>query len=400
MKLSKQQGNFIKATTRGKIYLGSIGSGKTRVMCLNALLESLNGNNTLISSFSYRNLKDVVLTTLIELATEMKINFKVNQSDMVFKTNSNILLRSADNHDKLRSFNLHSFFVEEGRELTREVFDILLGRLRVKEDGFWGVVSTTRGKDWIYDIIKDEDLESIFDEGETIKSNKNLTVVRSTIDQSPFLPEAYIKDLKKQYTTSFALQELYAKIVDMGGSIIDPKWFKLETLNKPERGVRCWDLAVSTKNEADFSSGCLMSKHNNKININHISKVKLSYPDLKKHIMETALSDGTNITMYIETAGQQRAIYDDIRSLPELSQHTIKEFKPTKDKITRSYPFASQAESGNVVVNDEPWKRDFFDECSKFSAENLGKSHDDQIDSVTAAYECLTKNTSIITTRW
>lgn len=397
--ISRQQADFIRAKTRGKMYLGSVGAGKTFVMCLSAIHEAIAGRHTLIASFSYRNLKDVVLPTITQIADTHGIPYITNISDMcVTIRGTPILLRTATDPERLRSFNLHSFFIEEAREVNRAVYDVLLGRLRLSEDCFWGIVSTTRGKNWFYDIIAEEGLTDIFDKDLRYAASDNITVIRSTIDDSPFLPKAYIADLKRQYSASFAAQELECMIVDGTGAIINPNWFKVEEFNKPIKGIRFWDLAVTTKKTSDFSAGCLLAKTDTRYYIHDIVKAKLEYPDLKKLILETALADGPGIIIGFEDAGQQMAIISDIRACPELSNYVIKSMRPTKDKITRAYPWCSQAELGNITINRAPWNRQFFDECNSFSTESVlkGTAHDDMIDSVTGAYT-LRNDESVLT---
>jgi predicted phage terminase large subunit-like protein len=390
--VSKHQAAFINANTRGRIFLSNIGGGKTRVMCYAALLEAIKQRYSCIVSFNYRNLKDVVLRTLKECADQWELDYEINISDMTFSVNGiPILLRSADNHDKLRSYNLHSFFIEEAREVTNEVFEILLGRLRMSEDCFWGLVSTCRGKNWFYDIIRKEDLEYIFNDDQYLVKNQNLTVVRCTIDDSPFLPKAYIEDLKRVYSTSFQQQELYAKIVETDGGIIDTKWFNW-TDTKIDGGIRMWDMAATIKDKSDFSSSCHLSKSNGKYYINNMSNDKLSYPDLRRLIIETATKDGTNVKIGFEAAGQQQMVIDDLRRAPELSMFTIKTFHPTKDKLSRAYPVASQIEMGNFYINNDiKVKKEFLSQCSTFNKENIEKSRykDDMIDALTGAYHLL-----------
>ncbi len=389
LKVSRPQANILQATTRGRIFIGSLGSGKTVVMCLTGIFEAMKSRDCLIASFSYRNLKDVVLPTLVSLATDLNIQYKVNVSDMTFTVNNKVIfLRSADNPDRLRSYNLHSTLIEEAREIDPAAFDVLLGRLRNSEDCFWGIFSSTRGKNWFYDIIRDEKLLDIFDDGCSFKQNENLSIAKCTIDDSPFLPKSYKEDLKKRYTTSFADQELYARIIESTGSILTPSWFKVSSFTPHNNGIRFWDLAVSTKSTADHSASCHLSINDGKIYINNMCKVKLSYPDLKKLIIKYAIQDTNSVHIGIEEAGQQRAIIDDLRRCDELRSFVIRTYRPTKDKITRSYPLASQAELGNVYLNDGPYVREFKDECSNFIPENVlaNKTSDDLIDSLTGAY--------------
>jgi predicted phage terminase large subunit-like protein len=252
-------------------------------------------------------------------------------------------------------------------------------------------VTTTRGKDWVYNIIKDQGLTHIFDKELSEVENDYIKVIRTTLYDSPWATDEQIKEQESQFTSSFARQELRALIVEGEGELIKPEWFKIAQLSTPTTGIRFWDLAVTTNTTSDFSCGCLMSINDGKYYINNMKRVKLAYPDLKKLITKTALQDGPSIFIGIEVSGQQRAILDDLRRERILANYTFKAFRPTKDKVTRAYPVASQIELGNVILNDEPWVRELKDECSTFSADNINKGSfkDDMIDSMTGAYSLL-----------
>jgi len=394
--LSEEQANFVAATTRGRIYLGSIGSGKTVSMCYSAIFDAWKSYHVCIVSFSYRNLKDVVIPTMLELIDSLGINsfatYRASDNSIAIN-GAPILFRTADNPDRLRGLNLDSFYIEEAREVSHETFLILLGRLRRQENCHWGLVSTTRGKNWFYNIIKKEGLLDVFKDGNKYESNENLTVCRSEIDDSPFLPEAYKADLKKQYSSRFAAQELRGLIIDGEGEVFKEDWFKIKSLRPNYNGVRFWDLAVTTKTGSDSSASCKIHKEVNKFHIDHMSKFKLSFPELKKKIIEQAKTDTTNTVICVEEAGQQRAIIDDLRHTPQLSSFVIRTYRPTKDKVTRAYPVASQAELGNIILDDAPWTKQLFDEFATFNIENCKKNnaHDDMVDAMTGAYHMINR---------
>jgi predicted phage terminase large subunit-like protein len=404
MKISKFQADFLTSKTRGTIFLGGLGSGKSHVMVLKAILLASEGKTGAIISYSLANLRDNILVLFKKILEELNINYRVVRSPNIdiYINDTKILLRTGSDPDKLRGISISWVMLEESRELNRYLFDIMLGRLRDTPNAQWFMVTTTRGKDYVYDIISSEGLLDIFNEDKRLLTNDYLTVIRTTIYESPHLPDDYIRDLEKQYTSSFRDQELLALIISGGAEIINPDWFIVKDVtSNPSSGVRFWDIAVTVKTSSDNSASCLMSKIDNKYVINNMSKVKLQYPELKQLIIDTAIQDSNNITIGIETTGQQRLIIDDLRREKALANYNIRPFNPTKDKITRSYPFASQAELGNVIVNNQHWKKDFFDECSKFNADNISKQvyHDDMIDAATSAYTLLNNNNEVIMTR-
>src|SRR6266498_4634690 len=73
------------------------------------------------------------------------------------KHESIILFRSLDRPNWMRGVELSWFFIDEGRHVTRNAWNILWGRLRQKgyEHAGW-VCSTPNGYDWMYDLFHPE----------------------------------------------------------------------------------------------------------------------------------------------------------------------------------------------------------------------------------------------------
>lgn len=389
IKLLKAQQKFLESKTRGTIYRGGIGSGKTRIICYSAILGALKKRRSVIVSFSYPMLRDVVLSTLVSslplFGLEQGRDYLINKSEMIVSiAGTEILLRSGDKPDSLRGLNVSDFYIDEAREFKNDsIFLILLGRIRESKDSRWYIVSSPHGNDWVNQLTQSG-------------GNVNL-IVQKTAD-NVFLPYGYINELRSRYTSVFAAQELDAEIIEYRGDIINVAWFNVIPYVKPSNGVRAWDVAVSVKTHSDFSVGALCSYNivgDGIFCIHNIIRVKCEYPDLRKKIVESAQLDGTDIQICIEDAGQQRGFIDDIKRVSEIKAHTIRAKKPTGDKLNRANSWAARAELGQVYVCKAAWNSEFFDECSSFTAD-MSHQHDDQIDAVSMAYECLVRPSKVV----
>jgi predicted phage terminase large subunit-like protein len=378
--LSRKQILFIKTKKPLVYFRGGIRSGKTFVLCVKAILRALQKRKQLIISNDYPQSRDVILPTMkiclemYGLVEDKDYTLNLTNLDFVIK-GTYVHLRSAERANRLRGISCADVYIDETRNIKdRTIYDICLGRISDCEDGQMHLTSSPRGKDWAHAITDgNEDCELI---------------IQKTIE-NPFLPKNYIETLRKSYTSKFARQELDAEIIAMGGEIINPAWFDTSDSVVPRGAVRYWDLAVSTTKAADNSAGALCSVQGAKFVIHDIRKYKMEYPELRRKIIQQAIHDGRNVPIYFEDAGQQRAIIDDIKTLKELSGYIIRANKPKGDKLARALPWACRAELGSVVVCKGPYMDDFFDECSCFSGDD-SHQHDDQIDSVSGAYEVLT----------
>lgn len=378
--LTSKQIAFLKSQRRGAVFQGGRGAGKSWILCMWAVLRALKGRKVCIVADAYPRLRDFVLPTFLEIFKGFGwirgVEFDWSGSDNTIKFNSSegtILLRSGDDPNNLRGLNLHDFGVDEARNFkTNEVFLIMLGTIRLDDKGEWRICSTTRGKNWVWRLQQDAQVDSF---------------IQSSYD-NPFLAKQFLDDMSHHYTGAFARQELYADIVSFSAGVINPSWFNAVEPRQVDGAVRFWDLAVSTKTSADFSSGALCGLKDGRFTIHNIAAHKLAWPDLKKKIIEVARIDGSHISIGVEEAGQLLGLINDLQTTPELQGFTIRGIKPQGDKFNRCMPWIARAESGMVDMVKGHWNDSFLDECSSFSAD-LSHEHDDQIDSVSGAYAML-----------
>jgi len=368
----------LQSTTRGTIFKGGIGSGKTLILCRLSIIKALQKRRFCIVSFSYPMLRDVVQYTMQEELPKMGlvegVDYTILRGEHTIKVHgTEILMRSGDRPDSLRGLNIDDFGIDEAREFKDgSIFDIMIGRLRGSTDGQWYLCTTTKGKNWHWELEHDPEVT---------------TVIQTTFD-NPFLPEAYKAELQKRYTHDFARQELYAETVEFGAGIIKPEWFKVVDYATYQKGVRFWDLAVSIKTSADYSAGALCSFSNDVFVVHDIVHGRFEYPDIRRKIIEAAQRDGPSVTIGLEEAGQQRGFIDDLKRIPELRGYIIKAKRPYGDKLNRAMPWASRAELGIVQVCRGMWNKKFFEECADFTADDTHQ-HDDMIDAVSGAYHYL-----------
>ena len=361
----------------------------------------MQGRRFCLVSFSYRTLKDVLLQLLLKsmitYGLESTKDFHVNLTDMIVTVKgTQILLRSGEvNPDALRGLNLSDFGIDEAREFPDDsLFMVMLGRIRESTDSQWFISSTTKGRNWVWDLVEREGLaKEVEDRG--FASSANLTVVTQATRENTFLPPAYMGELTRRYTQAFAAQELEAKIVQLSAGVINSAWFKEVEFPKPRKGIRFWDAAVSIKEAADFSAGALCSMDKDKFAIHDIAYGKWTYPDLKRKIIRCALIDGPEVVIAFEAAGTQLGFVQDLQRIPELRKYTVRAVRPVGDKLNRALPWITRAEQGGVLVHRGLWLRDFKTEADSFTADG-SHAHDDMIDAVSGAYQTLYEPTELV----
>ena len=375
IRITPKQRMFLESSSWGTIFRGGVGAGKTFVLCMKAITNALSGRRQLICSFSYPMLRDVVAVTMHDVLKRIGLEegkrWSYNKSDHAYRVGTaEVLLRSGDAPDSLRGLNIHDALIDEGRQFgDRNVYDVIIGRLRNANDSRWYIATTPNGTDWVANL----------------SSAQNVTTITQTTLENTFLPKEYVDRLLETYSGIFAKQEIFGEIVEMKGEVIDPSTFRFISPISVTEGIRYWDLAFADKKKSDWSVGALCLMSGTKFTVADIVRVKARYPDLKEIIVTQAQADGKSVSIGLEDVAAQRAVIDDLARDKRLMGYVIKASRPTGTKLARAMPWVSRAQLGEVQVVNGPWTANFLAECSAFRAD-MTHPWDDQIDSISGAY--------------
>lgn len=161
--------------------------------------------------------------------------------------------------------------------------------------------------------------------------------------------------------------------------------------------ARIWDLAASV-DKGDWTAGAHMAynKVQNSTWVTNMIRRRLSPQAVEVLVRQTAISDGTDTTIYIEQepGASGKALVEHYASnvLPEFKVVAV----PHNDgKLARAQPFLAGAEAGRVYLVKGSWNQAFLDEFEHFPEGD----HDDQIDTVAIGYTKLT-GTRIFNATW
>lgn len=387
-KVTNKQREFLESTSWGTIFLSGVGGGKSLILCVKSIVNALRGRRQLIVSFSYPVLRDVILTTMLKvldmLCLKQGEDWILNRTEMSIRIRgTEILMRSGDNPDSLRGLNISDVFIDEAREFhDRKLFDILIGRIREEKDSSWSICTTPNGRDWVYHLSMSD----------------NVKLITQTTMENTFLPQSYIQHLVETYSGVFADQEIYGKVVDFVGEVIDPSTFRMISPLSVSEGIRYYDLAFADKKKSDWTVGALCLISGVHFTIADIVRVKAKYPDLKELIVRNALADGTGVKIGLEDVAAQRAVVDDLARDKRLMNYVIVAQRPIGTKLARAMPWISRAKLGEVQVVNSHWTQEFFAECAAFRAD-MTHPHDDMIDAVSGAWHTLMSSQTARTAR-
>lgn len=262
---------FVANEHRASAYIGGLGSGKTFAGIARGIKhaqapiapDTRYGPRGCAAAINYPVLRDVVLPQFLEMMegtdlwktgrestswvkSEMKARLVANcrcKDKHACSHVTEILFRSLDRPNWMRGMELAWFFIDEGRHVTREAWDILYGRLRQKGYAHAGwVCSTPNGYDWMWDVFHPESPKQL-DDAEWYGAPTYENV---------HLPSEYVRSLEMSYSGRFFEQEVLGHFVGMTEGAVFFEWDSREMVREVD-----YDPSLPLYSEWDFGMGDL-----------------------------------------------------------------------------------------------------------------------------------------------
>jgi PBSX family phage terminase large subunit len=208
--LISHQADFVNSTKKYTLNSGGVGSGKTYSICLKALalIQSYPGIFGLIGAQTYPLLRDTTLREFLNIVpSEILKSYNKTEQHFVFLNGSEVIFRSFDDANKLKSLNLGFAAIEEMTDTTEEIFKML--RTRLRQQGMPGCLFGATNPGTFGNYVYKYFIETPIDNSE---------VIYSISADNSYLPAEYLKDIETFKRTN---PEYYERMV-MG------KWGSLE----------------------------------------------------------------------------------------------------------------------------------------------------------------------------
>ena len=211
-------------------------------------------------------------------------------------------------------------------------------------------------------------------------------------------PDRFTRDdllrIKRNLGT-YSFSALYQqRPVPAEGGLFKRLWFKRVVDHAPPnlRWCRGYDLALSTKESADFTTSfrCAVDRSTGDLYIADGFRKRIEFPDQRRYILARMLEErGTEHG--IEQALHGLAFIQEFRREHRLVSRAFRAVKVSADKFTRALSWANRAEEGKVVLVRGSWIEEFLEEVTSFP----NGAHDDQVDAVSIAVEMLERRRHI-----
>ncbi|MBO7672578.1 phage terminase large subunit [bacterium] len=188
------------------VYQGGYGSGKTFAGSLLGILLALKfpGIRGLVGAQTYTLVRDTTLNTYFEHLDNMGFtqgkdyDWSSTLQKLLFKNSSEILFRSFEEPNKLKSLNLGFAEIEEMSDIPYDTFKMLLGRMRQKIRKNWknfryrifGHTNPELQKGWVYKTFVEN-------------KSENYRLITAPTTQNIYLPQGYCEEMKKLYDENY-----------------------------------------------------------------------------------------------------------------------------------------------------------------------------------------------------
>lgn len=209
VELLDHQYDFLTLQAKYGLLLGGIGSGKSwsgSHFAINKLQTESPKVQGFIGANTYGQLTRATLSGFFQELADLGIPFTYNRNAGICTVmNTDIICATMENFNAHRGIEIGWFWLDEPRDMKKEAFTMLMGRLRSKHaNSLQGrLTSSPNGFDWMHEYFYG-DLKT--DEFEVVESR--------TRDNS-YLPAGYEQSLRANYDSKLALQELDGEIIDI-----------------------------------------------------------------------------------------------------------------------------------------------------------------------------------------
>jgi len=428
--IHEKQAEFRSSDAFMRGYVGGRGCGKTKVGALDCLMRAQDGDSGMIVSETNGRIEETTYPAIKETAIELDqwIRGRVSFPPKIWiKTQdggkASFVFYSGEKPDSLRGPTKSMLWIDEASIQCQEVLDYGLPVLRLRKDagGNKAILTfTPKGtRHWTFNTfyieVAAEELENYSKaelrefNGRFYKLRKNRQLIHAHTLDNPFLPDDYYDNIREQYSSALAAQELEGLFVELAGLMFHRQWFEIvdEAPVKANR-IRYWDkagTAAADNPAAAYSAGVKMAEKDGIYYIEDVKRGQWSSDDRNKVMKQVSALDAqrhrNNVQIWFEQEGGSGGKESAELTIKMLAQYPVHrdvvsgkrhrsaggEKLPGEAKIVRAGPWCAQAEAGNIKLVHGPWNEDFLAEVCAFPE----YAFMDQVDATSGAFNKLAK---------
>lgn len=181
------------------------------------------------------------------------------------------------------------------------------------------------------------------------------------------------------------------KIKPAAGKVFNKSWFEIvDAVPAGVGDVRFWDLAATTKKEADYTASCKGRIVNGITYIMDATNEQIDPARTDTTMKNIAAQDGETVAVRFEQEGGASGKRDAHHIVTMLQGYDARGILPQGDKLLRAKPLAAQALAGNVKLLRGDWNERWLNHMH--GQPDFG--NDDEMDAASGMYNELVKGTA------
>lgn len=181
------------------------------------------------------------------------------------------------------------------------------------------------------------------------------------------------------------------KIKPAAGKVFNKAWFEIvDAVPAGVGDVRFWDLAATTKKEADYTASCKGRIVNGITYIMDATNEQIDPARTDTTMKNIAAQDGKTVAVRFEQEGGASGKRDAHHIVTMLQGYDARGILPQGDKLLRAKPLAAQALAGNVKLLRGDWNERWLNHMH--GQPDFG--NDDEMDAASGMYNELVKGTA------
>ena len=228
IKATKPQAAFLNLDCKFPAFVAGFGTGKSEVMCNDALLDSIEGgSNSLIALYepTYDLVRLILAPRMEEKLIDWGITYKYNKSENIIYTSSSQLgdfvLRTLDNPSRIVGYESFRAKIDEldtlKKEHAEEAWNKIIARNRQQPDTYRK--TTDKPINTVAAFTTPEGFRFVYDKWKRNPTDSYKMVQGSTLS-NPFLPDGYVDSLRETYPGQLIEAYIKGEFVNLQGGTV------------------------------------------------------------------------------------------------------------------------------------------------------------------------------------
>ena len=228
LRVTEPQASFLALECKFPAFVAGFGTGKSQVMCDDAVLDSIEGGSDSVVAMyepTYDLVRLILAPRMQDKLSEFGIRYKYNKSENIIYTSSSqvgdFVLRTLDNPARIVGYESFRAKIDELDTLkmahAQEAWNKIIARNRQKPSTYFP--TTNKPCNTVSVFTTPEGFRFVYDRWKKNPSEGYQMVQASTLS-NPFLPDDYVDSLRATYPAQLIEAYIDGQFVNLKGGTV------------------------------------------------------------------------------------------------------------------------------------------------------------------------------------